>query len=344
MQVTITTKLSRDKTKIWYYLETGKGKGQRWATKLFTWVEAKTRTEKEENRIALSDLENMKAEIQLKRKRFEPADFMRFYQSFVLENSRPSSRHLKGSMDHFKKFIETAKIDANKIDEDTCLKFRNHLVSEFNGRTPRDYFIEFKRVVKAATKAGCFSFNPAEDIKAKINPMKERDFLKPDEYLTLCLQPCPNDEVRRAFIFSLYTGLSYCDVKALVYENIRDGVVSIYRQKSKVQARVPLHSSLTEIILSGTGPVFNLPSANGCNKILKEWVKAAGIHKHITWHCSRHSFSIELLRKGVAATTVAGLMGHNSTVQVNKTYRRYVSEDGADAILLLPSRKDPPAE
>lgn len=337
MIVKVSTKTSRDESKVWYYLETGKGKGERWATKEFTYAKPKDLEQKEHNRLSKSRVENLRATMVLKERKFEKVDFIKFYQSFVLDNARPSSRHLKGSLDHFTAYISAAKINPGNVDEDVCLQFRNYLVNKFNGRTPRDYFIEFKRVVKAATKAGCFTYNPAEDVKAKINPMKERDFLTPVEYLQLCDQPCPNDEIRRAFIFSLYTGFAFCDVKALQYSNIKEGVVSIYRQKSKVQARVPLHSSLLEIILTGKGLVFALPTANGCNKILKEWVKSAGIEKHITWHCSRHSFSIELLRKGVAATTVAGLMGHTTIKQVSSTYRRYVAEDGAAAILKLPS-------
>jgi hypothetical protein len=62
--------------------------------------------------------------------------------------------------------------------------------------------------------------------------------------------------------------------------------------------------------------VFALPSANGANGVLGEWVRKAGIAKHITWSCARLSFSILLQDKNVDDATVAYLMGHTTTKQV----------------------------
>ncbi len=39
-----------------------------------------------------------------------------------------------------------------------------------SGETPADYFMRFKRMIRAATKDGFFRSNPAEDVAAKAKP------------------------------------------------------------------------------------------------------------------------------------------------------------------------------
>jgi hypothetical protein len=64
---------------------------------------------------------------------------------------------------------------------------------------------------------------------------------------------------------------------------------------------------------------------------------AAGIAKHITWSCARLSFSILLKDKLVDDPTIAYLMGHTTTEQVQKIYKRHRPKDQTAAIDLLPS-------
>ena len=85
------------------------------------------------------------------------------------------------------------------------------------------------------------------------------------------------------------------------------------------------------------GLVFKLPGSNGANNILDQWCKDAGLNKHITWHCARHSFSVLLQLKGTDLATVAGMLGHTSTKYVQKTYQRYILNEAKVAIQKLPS-------
>ncbi len=62
-----------------------------------------------------------------------------------------------------------------------------------------------------------------------------------------------------------------------------------------------------------------------CLKSLKHWVKLAGIQKHITWHCARHSFAVNILNNGAIIKTVASLLGH-SGLQHTEKYTRAVDE------------------
>ena len=83
--------------------------------------------------------------------------------------------------------------------------------------------------------------------------------------------------------------------------------------------------------------VFTLPSADGSNKVLDQWVRASGIDKYITWSCARLSFSILLQDKNVDEATVAYLLGHATTEQVRKTYKRHRPKNQAESISHLPS-------
>ncbi len=83
------------------------------------------------------------------------------------------------------------------------------------------------------------------------------------------------------------------------------------------------------------GKIFNLPSQSMCLRSLKYWVKRAKIQKHITWHCARHSFVVNILNNGANIKTVASLLGH-SGLQHTEKYTREVDELKQKAIDSLP--------
>ena len=83
--------------------------------------------------------------------------------------------------------------------------------------------------------------------------------------------------------------------------------------------------------------VFVLPSANGANKMLGLWIQEAGIKKKITWSCARLSFSILLQDKNVDTATVAYLLGHTTSKQVNRVYKRHRPKDQRETINNLPN-------
>ena len=138
-------------------------------------------------------------------------------------------------------------------------------------------------------------------------------------------------EVRDAFIFCCYTGLRWCDIKVFTRDFIKNEF-TIVQLKTRVEHYISLHP-IAKYILDkrllrqdherNGKLLFNLPTADGANKLLKEWCNLAGIEKHITWNCARLSFSILLQDAQVDAATVALLLGHTSTRHVNEVYKRY---------------------
>lgn len=347
MSITIAQKITRNKKVIRYYFEWGKAAGQRISSGIFTYKNPKTNTEKNHNKEALAILESKRAKMILDRQAigsgYIPAykiktNFLDFYSDFVKENARYGSRHLQSSLKQFKLFLKKEFITPIDVTEKLCENYRRYLLDKFNGETPSNYFSEFKKMMKAAKKAGYFIENPAEDLACKSNPnRKKKQILEPEEYIQLLNTPCTNFEVRRAFLLSLYAAFRWCDVKPLKWENIKENCFIVEQSKTKVFVEVPLHH-IAKLILGErkTGLVFKLPTADGANKVLKQWVKAAKIEKHITWHCARISFSVLLQDQGVNLATVAGMLGHTSTRMVEQVYQRYRLRVGEQAILKLP--------
>ena len=63
---------------------------------------------------------------------------------------------------------------------------------------------------------------------------------------------------------------------------------------------------------------------------LKKWLKAAGITKHITFHCFRHTFATLQLAAGTDIYTISKLLTH-SDVTTTQVYTDVVSSLKRDA-------------
>lgn len=138
-------------------------------------------------------------------------------------------------------------------------------------------------------------------------------------------------DIQRAFVFSLYTGIRFCDIKRLTYANVDFSSRTLRFNQVKREGHsahsavvMPLSDDLMDIIGFPRNPaelselIFPLPDTSICRRHLAEWVKQAGINKHITWHCARHSFAINVLNAGANIKTVSSLLGHSSIKMTEK--------------------------
>jgi len=273
-------------------------------------------------------------------------NFLDFYSDYVKRNKRTGNRHLACCLTQFRRFIGSKFLSPIDVTEELCLRFRKHLLDHLNGETPANYFARFKQVIKAATKQGYFRINPCADIPVKARKNKRRkNHLEVEEYIQLLNTPCLNDTVRDAFIFCCYTGLRWCDIKGFSIGYIRANNF-IIQKKTDVEQHITLHpiarTILDKRLARLINPdehtrIFNLPTANGANKILRGWCALAAINKRISWSCARLSFSILLQDARVDTATVALLIGHTSTRYVNEIYKRYRPQNQLSAILTLPN-------
>lgn len=114
-----------------------------------------------------------------------------------------------------------------------------------------------------------------------------------------------NTEMQRAFIFCLFTGIRWCDVKLLTYANVDPMTNTLRFQQKKVRdisSRSWVTTPLTDDMLALVG----------------------------------HSFAVNLLSNGANIKTVADLMGHSSITMTEK-YLHVVDSLKQDAIHSLGS-------
>lgn len=163
-----------------------------------------------------------------------------------------------------------------------------------------------------------------------------------------------NEHIRRAFIFSLYTGTRFCDVVEMKYSNIDYSNRLLIFEQAKTKKKsvnsgvvIPLNDGLLALV--GDHPrdeegkpidkaIFDLPSSTMCLKALRRWTARAGIDKHITWHCARHSFAVNIFNNGANIKTVSSLLGHSGLKHTEK-YTRAVDSLKQAAINSLPELK-----
>jgi len=350
---------NRKGDRITFYYDFGRKAGQRPTTGIFIYTKPQDLAERNHNKEALSLLKVKESQVILDRGAFGTAfipthkfksNFIDYFEEYAKQNKRKGNRHLANCLKHFKSFVGNGFISPVDITDNFCKRFRQYLLDKFTGETPGNYFARFKWVVNAAKKEGYFRDSPVEDISSKSNPsVRIKENLESEEYIKLLNTPCFNENVRDAFIFSCYTGLRWVDVSRLCWSDINGSVLitRIIQKKTGRPVTLTLHPIARAIldrrlkhalnINCTKSKVFILPCHDGANKVLSKWVECAGIPKHISWSCARLSFSILLQDKKVDDATVAYLMGHTTTAQVQKTYKRHRPKDQTHTISHLPS-------
>lgn len=67
---------------------------------------------------------------------------------------------------------------------------------------------------------------------------------------------------------------------------------------------------------------------------LRKWIADAGIDKHITFHCFRHTFAVLQLSKGASIYTVAKMMTHKR-VSTTETYAKITNDTKIESANLI---------
>ena len=252
----------------------------------------------------------------------------------------------------FEKKKQRVSIRPQQITKEKIIEFTEYLQHRFRGEGAHTLYARFKKVIKAAVENDVMRKNPSTGVIIKIdNGSLKKDVLSIDEIQALIATHYPGEStnIRRAFIFCLYCGLRWCDVKDLTYSNVdySNKLLKFEQAKTKGHSSassvvIPLNDGLLHLIGEPTDSkdslIFPLPSHNMCLKALRHWVKRANIDKHITWHCARHSFAVNILNNGANIKTVASLLGHSGLRHTEK-YTRAVDSLKQEAINSLPELK-----
>ncbi len=337
--------------------------------KLYLWQAPRTPQERQQNKETLELakkirfergqglLENMEG-YRLRKDR--QMDFLDYFQTYIDNYTKKDLRMVKIALQRFKDFLrdtpEYSKyqkgIKPDLLDRDMMEAFTEYLQSRSYGEGAISIYQRFKKVIKYAVEHDAMRKNPCTGVVIKIDDqILRKDVLSIDEIKQLVAthDEKQNPVVRRAFLFCLYCGLRYCDVRDLTFANVdyANRLLMFEQNKTKGHSAnsgvvIPLNDGLLRLIGEPTGEqtkdslIFPLPSYEMCLKSVKRWVKRAGINKHISWHCARHSFAVNILNNGANIKTVASLLGHSGLRHTEK-YTRAVDELKQNAINSLPT-------
>lgn len=262
------------------------------------------------------------------------------------ESSTRSKRNLKDRIVEYLKYINKENLPLNKVDKDFVKGFIAFLKTcTFNNgkktlsdTTQRIFVNRFGTIMENAIREGIVTVNPFRLLDKKEKPQKqnaEKEFLTIDELKKVIATPCRYPIVKKAFLFSCFTGLRWSDMLTLEPKHIHDSVdgKTQYIEKKQVKTKqdvvVPLCTDALKWMPEpedGKTIFHELQiTSTTVEVVLGEWMEAAGIKKHITYHCSRHTAATMWLTLGANLYVVSKLLGHRS-IKVTEVYARIVDQ------------------
>jgi len=186
--------------------------------------------------------------------------------------------------------------------------------------------------------------NPINQLKRFERPKKpdaSREYLTIDEVNQLVRTECIKPIVKKAFLFSCFSGLRFSDVKALKWGDIQTDsegkkVIRYTQKKTQKNEHLQIFAGALEFLPErGTetdkDTIFILSNNGYTNQALKSWALASGVKKRVTFHVGRHTNATLLLSLGVPIETVSKLLGH-SDIQTTQIYAKVIDKNKRDAV------------
>ena len=267
-----------------------------------------------------------------------------------------SKRNAKVRVEEYLASIGKPDLRLSEVDREFCRGFvaflrtcKSHRGKEtISETTARLLMYRIAAAMDKAVVEGLIPNNPFRALDAKEKPKiraSRREFLTVEELKVLINTPCRFDIVKRAFLFSCFTGLRYSDMKSLLWSEVHtaaDGK-TLYIEHRQVKTKKTVTIPLSEEALrwmpkqvDGIDQVFHeLKISTGTvEDVLKEWMKDCTMDKHITYHCSRHTAATTLLTLGANLYVVSKLMGHSS-IQMTEVYAKIVDQKKVETMNLV---------
>ncbi|WP_207430567.1 tyrosine-type recombinase/integrase [Sabulibacter ruber] len=327
---------------------------------LYVFDKPKSVTEKEYNKDTYDLAESIKAkrQVEVNNQRFGflakgnlSITLHSYYLDQVNKRSGSNVGNWQSSLYYLKRFFN----EGTKLSELTltdCLGYRDYLLTAHSQRSPDaklsrnsavSYFNKFKATLKQAFKEGILHI----DINAKVPSISagetQRQFLTQEELEALYNTDCKLPILKRAAIFSALTGLRFSDIQKLNWSEVQHSLIEghylQFRQK-KTNGVELLHVSEQAVGLLGDRGANNelvfkeLTYSAYNNDILKDWIKAAGITKAITFHCFRHTYATLHLSLGTDIYTVSKLLGHRE-LKTTMAYAKVIDKTKREAANII---------
>ena len=156
-------------------------------------------------------------------------NFLDYYQSYISNYSKKDIRMIQIALNRFHDFLAEYHpllkdlIRPDAITHEMMEKFAEYLQTRSVGEGAKSILQRFKKVVRSAVDQGIMAKDPCKGVVCVVDDqVLKKDVLSQEEIQKLMdtHYQFEKENVRNAFIFCLYTGMRFCDVKDLRYSNI----------------------------------------------------------------------------------------------------------------------------
>jgi len=243
------------------------------------------------------------------------------------------------------------KTDFSLMDFDytKLSQFKDYMikVKGVTANTFREYYNKLNAVFNEAVSRNLIEYNK---IAGKLKGLGVKETQRDKDYLTanevrsiisLNISNEKHNEVRKAFIFCCYTGITRKQVFDLTYSQIsKENKLKYFRTKTGKFNTVDLHPKALEQIHSSVmdinGKVFPNLTYSTMNEHLAHILKPLQLNKDITFHSARRTLSTLLYIEGVNLKTIQEILDH-SNISTTQLYVKSINALKTSAISKLPS-------
>jgi len=229
-------------------------------------------------------------------------------------------------IDYMKQYYNASDMPVKEINKEFLDNYYLYIMDNYEcGHNYAMKFLQrFRTVLLMAHNNGWIPTDPFSTYRMSWE-RTERGYLTQEEVDKIYLKTFETkrlQQVRDMFIFSCYTGLSYCDLCECTQENIvrmNDGNlwINLSRQKTNVPTLVRLFNIPMELLnkyagKQPDGKILPTISNQKTNEYLKEIATLCGINKRLSFHLARHTFATLSLGYGMPIETVSKTLGHTN--------------------------------
>ncbi len=285
------------------------------------------------------------------------ADFIEYFGKQAAKRHKNDSKSIGVNWDRahdlLKIFTKDKPLPFAQIDMHLIESFRDFLLKAPRGgnksgtisqNTASTYFTLFKAALHQAFIDSYFDVNIAAKVKGISGVESRREYLTIEELNKLAATPCEYPMLKKAAFFSALTGLRHSDIRKMTWKELSvEGDhyrINFTQRKTGGVEYMPISEQAYLICGEPAEPdrlVFEgLQDPSWINRPVKKWIEAAGIKKHITFHCFRHSYATNQLTEGTDLYTVSKMLG-NTNIRTTQIYAKVVDskkEEAAQAIKL----------
>ncbi len=242
--------------------------------------------------------------------------------------------------DFLEKKYKVSDIPFKALDEHFMEAFELYLRIDLNFQpgTSIGHVQRLKHIAQIAVNRCIVPFSPFKDF-SPVKPKQKQMYLTREELdrlMNMTFDTPNRNFTRDMFLFSVFTGICYCDMRNLTEKNVtRDSDGNLWietrRQKTGTPENVRLLDIAVRIIekyrgMDSGGKLFPMLTKESMNIHLKKMAVQCGITRNLSFHMARHSFASQIcLSQGVPIETVSKAMGHKN-ISTTQRYAKVTNE------------------